>query len=101
VVKNWTHSNTLGRVNIKVAVSYDCDPDTVMEILSRCVAEHPGVLKQPPPAVMLTEFAASALNFEILTRFRAAGIEIPFPQRVVQLVGGSVTPGAPTRRAPE
>ena len=110
VVKNWTHSNTLGRVNIKVAVSYDCDPDAVMEILSRCVADHPGVLKQPPPAVMLTEFAASALNFEIfcivqnlsdrgriksdihiaiLRAFRASGIDMTPPQDV-RLVGGAL-----------
>ena len=103
VVKNWTHSNTLGRVNIKVAVSYDCDPDTVMEILKACVAGHPGVLKQPPPAVMLTEFAPSALNFEIfcivanlsdrgriksdihiaiLRQFRASGIDMTPPQDV-------------------
>ena len=29
-VKNWTHANTLGPVNIRVAVGYDCDPDKVM-----------------------------------------------------------------------
>ena len=103
VVKNWTHSNTLGRINIKVAVSYDCDPDTVMDILTTCVAGHPGVLKQPPPAVMLTEFAPGALTFEIfcivanlsdrgriksdvhiaiLRAFRAAGIDMTPPQDV-------------------
>ena len=103
VVKNWTHSNTLGRVNIKVAVSYDCDPDTVMGILKACVAEHPGVLKQPAPSVMLTEFAPSALTFEIfcivanlsdrgriksdvhiaiLRQFRASGIDMTPPQDV-------------------
>src|SRR5882724_1371994 len=65
VVKNWTHANRLGRINIKVAVSYDCDPDTVLEILKRCVTEHPDVLQQPAPAVLLTEFAASALAFDI------------------------------------
>ena len=62
MVKNWTHSNTLGRISIKVAVSYDCDAEKVMEILNACVAEHPGVLKQPPPAVQLTEFGAPRLD---------------------------------------
>ena len=113
VVKNWTHANTLGRVNIKVAVSYDCDPDTVMEILKACVAEHPGVLKQPPPAVLLTEFGASALDFEIfcivpnlsdrgriksdihiaiLRQFRASGIDMTPPQDV-RLIGGRAADG--------
>ena len=107
VVKNWTHSNTLGRLNIKVAVSYDCDPDKVMEILNACVAEHTGVLKQPPPAILLTEFAAGGLVFDvfcvvpnlsergaiksdiqiaILRRFRAAGIDMT-PTQEVRLIG--------------
>jgi potassium efflux system protein len=109
VVKNWTHANTLGRVNIKVAVSYDCDPDQVMEILTACVSEHPGVLQQPAPAVLLTEFAASGLAFDIfcivanladrgqikseiqvaiLRRFRAAGIDMT-PTQDVRLVGSA------------
>src|SRR5260221_553901 len=65
VVKNWTHANTLGRVNIKVSVSYACDPERVMEILNACVGAHPGVLKQPPPAIQLSEFGASAMMFDI------------------------------------
>ena len=115
VVKNWTHSNTLGRINIKVAVSYDCDPDRVMDILNACVAEHPGVLKQPAPAVQLTEFGASALTFEmfcivanlsdrgriksdihiaILRAFRASGIDMTPPQDV-RLVREAVITGPP------
>ncbi len=34
-VKNWTHANTLGRLNIKLAVGYDADAEKVMEILHR------------------------------------------------------------------
>jgi small-conductance mechanosensitive channel len=65
VVKNWTHANTLGRINIKVNVAYDCDPEKAIELLRACVNGHPAVLKQPPPAVLLTEFGAAALMFEI------------------------------------
>jgi potassium-dependent mechanosensitive channel len=109
VVKNWTHANTLGRINIKVAVGYDADAEKVMEVLTACVAEHLGVLKQPPPTVLLTEFASTALTFEvfcivpnlgergriksdlhlaILRKFRAAGIELSPPQDV-RLVAGA------------
>jgi potassium efflux system protein len=73
------------------------------------VAEHPGVLKQPPPTVLLTEFASTALTFEvfcivpnlgdrgrikseihlaILRKFRAAGIDLSPPQDV-RLVAGA------------
>jgi small-conductance mechanosensitive channel len=109
VVKNWTHANTLGRLNVKVAVGYEVDAEKVMEILTACVAEHPGVLKQPPPTVLLTEFASTALTFElfcivpnlgdrgrikseihlaILRKFRAAGIDLSPPQDV-RLVAGA------------
>jgi potassium-dependent mechanosensitive channel len=112
VVKNWTHANTLGRLNIRVSVSYDCDAETVLEVLNGCVAEHPGVLKQPPPAVQLTEFGASALLFDIfcivpnlgdrgrikseiqlavLRQFRTAGIDMT-PAQEVRLIGGSAVP---------
>jgi potassium-dependent mechanosensitive channel len=108
VVKNWTHANTLGRLNIKVSVSYDCDADKVIETLKACVAAHPDVLKQPPPAVQLTEFGASALVFEIfcivpvlgergrikselhlaiLRELRVAGVDMSPPQDV-RLLGG-------------
>lgn len=112
VVKNWTHANTLGRLNIRVTVSYDCDADKVIEILKACVAANADVLKQPAPAVMLTEFGASALVFEIfcivpnlgergriksdihvaiLREFRAAGIDMTPPQDV-RLIGGAAAP---------
>jgi potassium efflux system protein len=107
VVKNWTHANTLGRVNIKVAVSYASDAEKVMAILNACVGGHPDVLKQPAPAIQLSEFGASAMMFDvfcivpnlgdrgriksdlhiaILREFRAAGIDMTPPQDV-RLVG--------------
>ena len=103
VVKNWTHANTLGRINIKVNVSYNADPERVIEILKGCVTEHPAVLKQPAPAVLLSEFGNTTLAFDIfcivpnladrggiksdiqiaiLRRLRAAGIELSPPQDV-------------------
>jgi len=109
VVKNWTHANTLGRLNIRVAVSYDCDPDKVTEILKECAVAHPGVLKEPAPAVQLAEFGAGGLVFDvfcvvpnlaergriksdiqiaILRRFRAAGIDMT-PTQDVRLIGSS------------
>jgi len=112
VVKNWTHANTLGRLNIRVAVSYDCDPDKVTEILKECAVAHPGVLKEPAPAVQLAEFGAGGLVFDvfcvvpnlaergriksdihiaILRRFRAAGIDMT-PTQDVRLIGSSSQP---------
>jgi small-conductance mechanosensitive channel len=116
VVKNWTHGNILGRVTVQVGVSYDSDAEKVREILLAIANEHPFVLKEPAPFVLFTAFGDSALNFElrciirdiqqrlsvmselnfaVLARFREAGIEIPFPQRVVHFAGGEALSTAP------
>ena len=116
VVKNWTHANTLGRVNIKVAVSYASDPDKVMAILRTCITQHPEVLKQPEPAIQLSEFGASALTFDIfcivpnladrgriksdlhiaiLREFRVSGVEMAPPQDV-RLIGNVAAPSPKT-----
>lgn len=108
VVKNWTHANTMGRIVVRVGVGYDSDPERVREILTAIATEHPQVLKTPPPRAFLVAFGDSALDFELrcvvsdvengmavksdlhfalLARFRAAGIEIPYPQTDVRLKG--------------
>ncbi len=107
VVKNWTHANTLGRIVLKVGVAYDSDPEQVRDILAECAKAHPQVLQNPAPAVQLAALGDSALQFEVycivadvanrggirsdlyfavLKRFRAAGIEIPFPQSEIRIV---------------
>lgn len=106
VVKNWTHSNTLGRIVVKVGVAYDSDIDKVHDLLMACAHDHPYVLESQRPSVFLVGFGDNALEFElrcivanvqnalvvksdlhfaVLRRFRAEGITIPFPQRQVQI----------------
>jgi small-conductance mechanosensitive channel len=74
--------------------------------LLAAAAEHPLVLKAPAPQVYFMKFGESALEFElrcvvadvnqrlsassdlhfdIFGRFRAAGIEIPYPQREIHV----------------
>jgi small-conductance mechanosensitive channel len=102
VVKNWTHANTLARIVLKVGVAYDSDVEKVRDILLDITRAHPNVLQSPAPLVFLTSLGDSAVNFEvnavvrniadggaaksdiyfeILSRFRQEGIEIPSPQR--------------------
>jgi potassium-dependent mechanosensitive channel len=102
VVKNWTRANRLGRIVIKVGVSYDSDPAQVRDILTGIAGAHPQVVTSPSPSAFLVGFGDSALEFElrcivaeiekalsvksdlnhqILKRFREAAIEIPYPQR--------------------
>jgi potassium efflux system protein len=102
VVKNWTRTNTLGRIVIKVGVAYDSDPVQVRDILIDIAGTHPQIMQSPPPGAFLLGFGDSALEFElrcvvadvekalsvrsdlhyaIIKRFREVGIEIPHQQR--------------------
>lgn len=104
-VTNWTHSNDLARVEFLVGVSYDTDSEMVKKLALEAIKEHEKSLQTPPPTCHLREFGDSALIFRITfwisdvkegragpqsdvmialhKKFRANGIDIPFPQRVL------------------
>src|SRR5262245_15407311 len=115
VVKNWTRANTLGRIVVKVGIAYNSDPDQVRDILLEIAKSHPLIVPSPAPGVFLLGFGESALEFElrcvvadverglavrsdlhyaIIRKFRAAGIEIPYPQRELRWRGGAPPQGA-------
>lgn len=90
------------RDKIGVGIGYDSDIKLAKEILLKICTENANILKDPAPEVYVAELADSSVNLslrfwakndvfwaahfhvmeEIKTRFDAAGIEIPFPQRV-------------------
>ncbi len=107
-VTNWMLSDSMGRVVAPVGVAYGSDTKLVREILNRIAANHALVLvndwRVSGPKVLFMGFGESSLNFELRCfikdidyrmsvrsdllfsideEFRKAGIEIPFPQRVV------------------
>ena len=103
---NWTLSDTVNRLTIGVGVGYDSDTKRAMEIIAQVAASHPKVLKDPAPRISFEGFGDNSLNLvlraylsdidvrlatltelhqSILDEFRAAGIEIAFPQRDVHL----------------
>lgn len=102
-----------------VAVSYESDVDRVQQILLEAATGTPRVITDPAPAVRLVRFGPDGLEFtvqfwisdpqngqlpvksdvnlRILKGLRAAGIEIPFPQRVVRVIEagrGLASPGS-------
>lgn len=106
-VTNWSHGGPRVRMRVPVGIAYGTDPQRVRELLLKVAASHPEVLKAPEPMVYFDGFGDNALHFELAVwtdtmthsprRFRSelnfmieralreAGIEIPFPQRVVHL----------------
>ncbi len=98
---NWTMFDRSRRIEIAVGVAYGAEPARVLALLEAAVRATPGVADQPPPAVLMTDYGNSALNFvvrawtqdianfgalrgtllaRILADLDAAGIEIPYNQ---------------------
>lgn len=106
-VINWSHTDRSVRFNFPMHVSYREDPETVRQVLLDIALDNPGVLKNPKPDVLFSDYADSAMLFNlrvwtreyinrpgvlksqlyyaIARRFREKGIEIPFPQRDVHI----------------
>jgi potassium-dependent mechanosensitive channel len=105
-VINWTHSDRKARVEINVGVAYGSDTDLVRTTLLEAAKQVDRIVSWPAPDVLFLDFGDSSLNFqlrcftndvssrittastlrfEIDRLFRKAGLEIPFPQRVVHM----------------
>jgi len=105
-VLNWTLTDPVNRIVIKVGIAYGSNTQQAADILLRLAKNHPNVLDDPPPGVSLESFGDSALNFvlrcflpnldgrgtvihelhmAIDSAFREAGIEIAFPQHDVHV----------------
>lgn len=102
-VTNWSEPDPKIRLSIPVGVSYDSDPQKVRAALLQIASQHPDVLTNPAPEVVIAELGDSTLNFllrfwrvigpednyriksdlyhSILKVFAQQKIEMPFPQR--------------------
>ena len=110
------------RMDITLLVSYDENLDRVRAVLNEIAVANPWCLDEPAPVIVLNEFKESGIDLlfglwfsktdfldlknsimhEILVRFRAEGICIPYPHRAVALVDGQAAPSSgvtPSSRA--
>lgn len=62
---NWTYSSRVGRFSLRVGVPYGIAAQQVAELLSGLAVQHPKVMGQPPPQVLLDEFGVQARIFTI------------------------------------
>ncbi|BAZ44903.1 MscS mechanosensitive ion channel family protein [Chondrocystis sp. NIES-4102] len=105
-VINWNHRKSVSRLHLPIGVAYGSDVVKVKSALLQAAEEHLEVLRNPQPQVFFTEFGDSSLNFELLVWtsdpsrqaplksdlyfrieeiFREQQIDVPFPQRDVNL----------------
>ncbi|HDG1691141.1 TPA: mechanosensitive channel MscK [Kluyvera georgiana] len=62
---NWSLSDTITRVVIRLGVAYGSDLTKVKEVLLKAAMEHPKVMHDPEPSVFFTAFGASTLDHEL------------------------------------
>ena len=104
IIVNYTRMPTR-RVDVDVGVAYGTDLDRAIKLAMDLMKNHPKVLDEPEPGVVITALADSSINLQLrawtktedywtvkgdLTRgiyelYTKEGIEIPFPQLDVHL----------------
>ncbi|MGI8943375.1 MAG: mechanosensitive ion channel family protein [Qipengyuania sp.] len=106
-VENWSYSSRNVRMQVPVGVSYSCDLELAQKLMLEAAKKCERVLKAPPPTIWMSEYGESSVNFMIhcwiddpeegvgnvrsavLTNlwwlFKEHGMEIPFPQRDINL----------------
>ncbi|MGJ7497641.1 mechanosensitive ion channel family protein [Variovorax sp. RT4R15] len=120
-VENLSLADRKFNITTGIVVGYDSDVAQVQAILTAAAVAQPRVMADPAPATYLMNFAPdglefslhfwvadpdkgkdnlrSAINIAILEGLRSAGIDIPYPQRVVRVesLPANVWPPADTR----
>ncbi|SMP73759.1 potassium efflux system protein [Neorhodopirellula lusitana] len=99
---NWTLSDKVNRIVVEVGLAYGADTELARELLLKAANDHPLVLKDPASVASFEGFGDNSLNLllraflptldnrlQVITElhtainrsFRAAGLEIAYPQR--------------------
>jgi small-conductance mechanosensitive channel len=106
-VTNWSYSNDLIRLHVKLGISYGSDPHRAIELALEATRHVGRVVKTPEPTCLLVGFGDSAVDLElrfwitdpangtmnvrsavmlnIWDLFHTHGIEMPYPQRDLTL----------------
>lgn len=112
-VINHSYTDRRVRVPLAVQVSYQSDLDAAIEIMEHAAQRHARVLREPAPKVLIKQFSENGIDLElgvwiedpeegtgnlvsdlyheIWREFKQRGVEIPYPQRDVRVLGSVTT----------
>jgi small-conductance mechanosensitive channel len=113
-VLNHSFSDKRVRVAVRVQVAYGADIPEALRLLADVARANPRALRDPEPVAQVVNLADSGVDLELgfwiddpelgtqnvrsdvsvalLAALKARGIEIPYPQREVRLLGGQPHP---------
>ncbi|WP_248805697.1 mechanosensitive channel MscK [Pseudomonas sp. MWU13-2100] len=83
---NWSLTDTVTRVTLKLGVDYGSDLDRVKELLLKAARENPRVLKEPEPHVYFLNFGESTLDHELRMHVRDLGDRNPVVDEVNRFI---------------
>ena len=113
-IKNYSRNPTR-RTDITVGIGYEDPLPVALNVLKEIMMQEPMILKDPAPEVLVSELADSSVNLtlrywtasenywpaywtmkaKLKPVIEGAGLNIPFPQRVITFVNApEATPGA-------
>ncbi|MBW1776612.1 MAG: mechanosensitive ion channel family protein [Deltaproteobacteria bacterium] len=105
-IVNYTAITADIRIRIPIGIAYDADMHKAKEIIEKVALELPWVKKDPGPKIVVKNFGESAVDLEarvwiedprkridtissitdrVKAEFDRAGIEIPYPKRVIYM----------------
>ncbi len=109
LVINHSHSEKKARVELPIQVAYKSDLELVINLLKNVASSHTRVLKEPNPSANIVQFGESGIDMNLVVwipdpeegsatlktelylavwdAFKRHGIEIPFPQREMRMLG--------------
>jgi len=112
-VINHSYTDRRVRIPLAVQVSYQSDLDAAIEIMEHAAQRHARVLREPAPKVLIKQFSENGIDLElgvwiedpeegtgnlvsdlyheIWREFKQRGVEIPYPQRDVRVLGSVTT----------
>ncbi|MBT9315328.1 mechanosensitive ion channel domain-containing protein [Leptothoe spongobia] len=112
-VINWSHGHPVSQLHLPIGVAYQSDIHQVHAVVMEVAGAHPNVLQYPQPRLRFLGFGESSLDFDVLVwireprlqfdlksdlyymleaNFRRYDIEIPFPQRDLNIRSSQVDP---------
>ncbi|MCQ4294224.1 mechanosensitive channel MscK [Pseudomonas stutzeri] len=83
---NWSLSDTVTRVTLKVGVAYGSDLEAVRKLLLQAARDNPRVLKEPEPQVLFLNFGESTLDHELRIHVRDLGDRNPATDEINRFI---------------